>query len=72
MGIDKYLTPEPGNWGQQAHTNSTSLAGEGAIVPPANQPLGNVTFTDPVVDDAVVHIHMPQLEGESDKSFEKH
>ena len=71
MGIDEYRMPEPGNQGQQPHANSASLTGEGAMVPPANQPLGNVTFADPVVDDAVVHIHAPQLEGESDKSFER-
>ena len=31
VGIDEYLTPEPGSQVQQLHANSTNLAGKGAI-----------------------------------------
>ena len=57
MGMDEYLTPDP--------------VVEGAMVPPVIQPLGNITFADPMVDNTVVQIHAPQLKGESDEPFEK-
>ena len=64
--------PDPETRVPQHQPDVVSPVGEGAMVPPASQPLGNVTFTDPMVDDAVAQIHVPQLEGKSDESFKKH
>ena len=71
-GINKYLMPDPETRVPWHQPNVVSPIGEGGMVTPASQPLGNVTFTDPMVDDAVAQIHLPQLEGKSDESFEKH
>jgi hypothetical protein len=45
---------------------------EEATVPPTPINQANITFTDPVVDDAVAHIHAPKCEDESNEAFKKH
>ena len=71
-GIDDYLLLGETLMPRPTRVTMVVPVKEEATVPPTPIHQANITFADPVVDDAVAHIHAPKHEDKLNEAFEKH